>query len=203
MNATIPEQNKKKETKLLSRALYEAIDWIEVFLTALVTVILIFTFFFRIVVVSGSSMANTLQENDYLILSELGQPAENGDIVVLQINNYEEGRKPLIKRVIATGGQWVDIDFDTWKVYVGDTKETMEPIDEPYVLYQEGVRMRYAHTKDQYPMQVEEGHIFVLGDNRDGSLDSRDFSIGQVDENYIIGKAVFRLFPTTSFGTLN
>ena len=198
MNTTLPEQNETKHPS--HRPIYEALDWVEVFLTALVCVVLLFTFVFRIVVVSGSSMSNTLQNGDYLVLSALGKTPECGDIVVLQVNTYSEGKKPLIKRVIAKGGQWVDIDFATWTVSVGDTPETMEVVDEPYVLFQEDQWMAGYATEDQYPMQVEEGHLFVMGDNRNGSLDSRDPLIGQVDEHYVIGRAVFRLFPVQSFG---
>lgn len=200
MNNPLTKQNTPTAKK--ARALYEAIDWLEVLLSALVAVILLFTFLFRIVVVSGESMTNTLQENDYLILSTLNYTPENGDIVVLQVNSYEDGTKPLIKRVIATGGQWIDIDFESWQVYVGDTPETMQPIEEDYVRFQEDVLMRYSYTEDQYPLQIEEGHLFVMGDNRNGSLDSRDPVIGQVNENYVIGRAVFRLFPLSAFGTL-
>ena len=198
MNTTLPEQNATKQSS--HRPVYEVLDWLEVFLTALVCVVLLFTFVFRIVVVSGSSMSNTLQNGDYLVLSALGKTPECGDIVVLQVNTYSEGKKPLIKRVIAKGGQWVDIDFATWTVSVGDTPETMEVVDEPYVLFQEDQWMAGYATEDQYPMQVEEGHLFVMGDNRNGSLDSRDPLIGQVDEHYVIGRAVFRLFPVQSFG---
>ncbi|MBP3685748.1 MAG: signal peptidase I [Clostridia bacterium] len=198
MNTTLPEQNTPKRPS--HRPVYEALDWMEVFLTALVCVVLLFTFVFRVVVVSGSSMSNTLQNGDYLVLSSLGGKPECGDIVVLQVNTYSEGKKPLIKRVIAKGGQWVDIDFATWTVSVGDTPETMEPIDEPYVLFHEDQWMAGYATEDQYPMQIEEGHLFVMGDNRNGSLDSRDPLIGQVDEHYVIGRAVFRLFPVQAFG---
>ena len=200
MNTSFERTPQKKPAK--SRAVYETLDWVEIFLSALVTVILIFTFFFRLVVVNGESMTNTLQPEDHLGISTLFYTPSRGDIVVLQVPSYEDGKKPLIKRVIATGGEWVDIDFDTWQVYVGSSPETLEPIDEPYVRYLDGEQMRYAYTKEQYPMQIRPGHLFVMGDNRNGSLDSRDSIIGQINENYVMGHVLLRLFPLDTFGTV-
>lgn len=199
-NAPTPEKSKKP----IVRPIYELIDWVEVFLTALVTVILLFTFFFRIVVVSGSSMATTLQEGDYLILTNLGYTPRNGDVVVLQTTSYANGKKPLIKRVIATEGQWLDIDFETWEVRVGDTLETMQPINEDYVYKLEGIDMELAGARpEDFPMQIREGHVFVMGDNRNNSTDSRNPAIGQVSENAVIGRAVFRLFPAQKMGAVD
>ena len=198
MNAPVPQRPPKQKNP----PVYEAFDWVETFLAAFITVILVFTFLFRIVVVNGTSMTNTLQENDYLILSKLSEEPKRGEIVVLQVNTYEDGKKPLIKRVIATGGQWVDIDFDTWSVYVGDTRETMEKIEEDYVLFRPDVRMHYAYTAEEYPKQVPEGKLFVMGDNRNGSMDSRDPIIGFVPADHVLGRAVFRLFPLSSIGAL-
>lgn len=197
-----PASTPKPQHSLSSRATYELLDWTEVLLSALVGLILVLTFLFRIVVVSGSSMSDTLQNNDYLVLSNLGSEPKTGDIVVLQVNSYADGTRPLIKRVIATGGQWVDIDFDTWQVSVGDSPDTLQPLEEPYVLHQSGLMLGYD-TQDKYPMQVEEGYLFVMGDNRNGSLDSRDELIGQIDKHYVIGRAVFRLFPFQSFGKID
>ncbi len=186
-----------KKTKSL-RGVFELVDWAQTILIALVSVILIFTFFFRIVVVSGDSMNDTLTDNDYLIISKLGYQPKNGDIVVVQANAFGE-KKPLIKRVIATSGQWIYIDFTTWEVFVGDTEDTMEKIDEPYIRREEGKFMDYPQMQYDYPMQVEEGHIFVMGDNRNNSYDSRE--LGPIDENYVIGHAILRLFP--AFGALD
>lgn len=208
-NAPTPEKSKKP----IVRPIYELIDWVEVFLTALVTVILLFTFFFRIVVVSGSSMATTLQEGDYLILTNLGYTPRNGDVVVLQTTSYANGKKPLIKRVIATEGQWLDIDFETWEVRVGDTLETMQPINEDYVYKLEGIDMELAGARpEDFPMQIREGHVFVMGDNRNNSTDSR--AQGSYDivndeciytgftEDDIIGKVLFRIMPLHKFGAI-
>lgn len=195
-----PVQPEKAPVKLSHKAVYELYDWVENLFIALLIVILIFTFLFRVVTVVGSSMTNTLKEGDYLVITNLNETPKTGDIIVVESEVLNE---PLIKRVIATGGQWVDIDFETWSVYVGDTPDTMEKLDEPYVLYQNGVPMRYEYTKENYPMQIEEGYIFVMGDNRNGSLDSRDPALGPIEEHLIFGRAVLRLFPVSSFGVLS
>ncbi len=195
-----PEPDRKIRTvKASHRAVYETFDWAENFFFAILAVILVFTFLFRVVTVVGTSMTNTLQEGDYLVISNLGEPVKTGDIIVVKSEALNE---PLIKRVIATGGQWVDIDFDTWSVYVGDTPDTMEKLDEPYVLYHEGVPMRYEYTKENYPMQIEEGYVFVLGDNRNGSMDSRDPAVGAIEEHLVFGRVLLRLFPISAFGTV-
>ena len=152
----------------------------------LVAVILLFTFCVRLVVVSGTSMCDTLQSGDYLlVLSSVlyGQP-EAGDIIVLSKDTFRDG-EPIIKRVIAVEGQTVDIDFAKGIVYVDGVA-----LDEPYIatptsLSEGGV----------FPQVVEEGHVFVMGDNRNDSKDSRSPEIGQVDTREIIGKAVFLLLP--------
>ena len=191
-----------EQKNIVSRALYESLDWVEVFLTALVTVILLFTFFFRIVVVSGASMETTLQNADYLVLTNLGYSPKQGDVVVLQTNGYSEN-KPLIKRVIATEGQWLDIYFDNWEVRVGESLDSMEVLDEPYVQKLE-IAMRSGDlTEFDFPMQIREGHIFVMGDNRNNSFDSRNKSIGQVNVNSVIGRAAFRLFPMEKMGAVS
>lgn len=181
------------------RAVYECFEWTETFLFALVCVILLFTLLCRVVTVVGTSMTDTLQEKDYLVISNLFYTPQTGDIVVIQAPSYDENT-PLIKRVIATGGQFVDIDFEKWEVFVGDSPDRMEKLDEPYIRRPEGVAMLSYGSADNFPLQVEEGFVFVMGDNRNGSLDSR--SLGPIDTRYIIGKAVLRLFPFSSFGAV-
>lgn len=149
-------------------------------------ILLIFMLVFRVVVVSGPSMNDTLVHGDYLLIlnSVLAGEPQQGDIVVVGMNSYKEG-EPIIKRVIATEGQWVDIDFDAGVVYVNGN-----PLEEEYTrtdtnLY-EGV---------DFPLMVDEGCVFVMGDNRNESKDSRSVEIGQVDKREILGKAVFLFFP--------
>ena len=153
--------------------------------------ILVFLLLFRLVVVSGTSMNNTLLNGDYLLLlsNTFYHNPQYGDIVVASKDTYDNGA-PIVKRVIATEGQVVDIDFDRGIVYVGDSPDTLQPLDEPYTMtptnIQEGV---------QFPVTVEEGCLFVMGDNRNGSLDSRDESIGLVDKREVIGKVFFLFIP--------
>ena len=156
------------------------------FVTWLVAILLIFLLLLRVVVVSGPSMNTTLVHGDYLLLinNVFYQNPKQGDIIVAAQSSYHGG-EPIIKRVIATEGQWVNIDFETGVVYVNGTA-----LDEPYAntptnLY-EGV---------DFPLMVDEGCIFVLGDNRNASKDSRSPEIGQIDKREILGKAVFLFLP--------
>lgn len=151
-------------------------------------ILIIFLLIFRVIVVSGSSMRTTLVDGDYLLLFGnflYGEP-EYGDIVVVSKEGYDDG-KPIVKRVIATQGQTVDIDFDAGIVFVDG-----QALDEPYVNtptnLPEGV---------SFPLQVEENCYFVMGDNRNNSRDSRSPEIGQVDRREILGKAFFLMFPGT------
>lgn len=157
----------------------------------LLTVMLLFLIVFRVIVVTQNSMFDTLWDGDYLLLvSQMfcGEP-EPGDIVVISKQGFESG-KPIVKRVIATQGQQVDIDFDAGIVYVDG-----EPLDEPY--------LKQKTTNDEgteFPLTVGKNCIFVLGDNRAVSLDSRSPQIGQIDRREVLGKAVFLLLPGTHHG---
>ena len=154
-------------------------------------VVLVFTLLFRIVVVSGPSMNNTLIDGDWLLL--LGNvfytEPKQGDIIVASKDSFDDGY-PIIKRVIATEGDVVDIDFDAGVVYVNGS-----PLDEPYTLtptnQQEGVI---------FPITVEKGCIFVMGDNRNISKDSRSTEIGLIDRREVLGKAVFLFYPGNNGG---
>ncbi len=162
-------------------------------------ILIVLTLLFRVVVVSGTSMTNTLQNGDYLLVlsNVFYHEPKQGDIIVASKQSFDNGA-PIIKRVIATEGQWVDINFQKGIVYVGNSKDDMKPLTEPYVKtptnYQEGM---------QFPLQVEEGCIFVLGDNRNGSKDSRDPVIGLIDEREVLGKAFFLFIPGETEGTKN
>lgn len=167
-------------------------DWVGSFVAALLCVIVVFTFVFRVVRVSGDSMLPTLTNNDTLIISSMGYQPQTGDIVVLQVPTYKNGL-PLIKRVIATGGQRVQIDFENWKITVDGVT-----LDETYINRVDDW-MDQMHCPEDFV--VEEGCVFVMGDNRNFSSDSRNRLIGQVDQRYILGKVVFRLFSISPFGT--
>ena len=158
-----------------------------VYLLAIVTIL--FTFFFRLVSVSGSSMYPTLVNRDYLVLESnfLYRNVEQGDIVVLKVDYFDE---PIVKRVIATGGQSVDIDFEQGIVYVDGVALNEDYVNEPtYKSY-----LEYGMGLD-YPVEVPEGSVFVMGDNRNDSADSRFAPVGCVPESQISGRALLVLLP--------
>lgn len=191
---------RKKDAEKLSPACeaYSMLhDW--VYVLAVLTVI--FVFFFRLVGVDGSSMYPTLVDHDYLVLESnfLYKDVEAGDIVVLSVDCFKDDG-PIVKRVIATGGQVVDIDFITGSVYVDGVLQDETYIFEPtYRSYEEmGLAM-------EYPVTVPEGSVFVMGDNRNHSADSRYSPCGCVDESQILGKVLMILVPgrqTNEFGEI-
>lgn len=192
------EEQKKNQDQADSRpqgrreiAFSELYEWIESAVMAVIFVILLFTFAARTSVVSGSSMIDTLHGGDMLLISRLGFSAEQGDIVV--VTKPYEDNKPIIKRVIATEGQRVDIDFVEGVVYVNG-----EALDEPYT--HTPTNKRYDM---EFPVTVPQGHVFVMGDNRNGSYDSRATEIGFVDTRYVLGKVYLRIFPLGAAGTVD
>ena len=158
--------------------------------------ILVFLLLFRVVVVSGTSMNSTLLDGDYLLLlsNTFYHNPQYGDIIVASKETFDNGA-PIVKRVIATEGQWVNIDFEKGIVMVGDTLDTMVALDEPYTLTPTN-----ASEGITFPLQVKEGCLFVLGDNRNGSKDSRHPEIGLVDKREVLGKVFFLFIPGTNDG---
>lgn len=172
---------KKQQTE--QQAAYE---WVQALIGSVLAVVLLFTFVVRVVVVDGSSMRETLQDHDLILLlnDTLCGEYEAQDIVVLSKETFENG-DPIVKRVIATEGQTVDIDFNVGVVYV-DGKALDEPYTREPTWTPEGV---------EFPLTVPENHIFVLGDNRNRSSDSRHIDLGPIDERMVIGKAVLLAVP--------
>ena len=160
-------------------------EWFQALVCSVVTVVLLFTFVIRLIGVDGYSMVPTLQHGDRLLVinSLLDHDYRPGDIVIARKESFTGD--PIVKRVIAVGGQKVDIDFDTGTVYVDDV-----PLQEDYIN-----ELTLTDEGTAFPLWVEEGSVFLMGDNRNYSSDSRSSLLGTVDEGYIIGKAVFLLFP--------
>ena len=174
---------KAKEQQTEPRAAYE---WVQTLIGSVLAVGLLFTFVVRVVVVDGSSMRETLQDQDLILLlndSFCGE-YEAQDIVVLSKETFENG-SPIVKRVIATEGQTVDIDFNAGVVYVDGAA-----LDEPYTR-----EPTWTPEGVEFPLTVPENHVFVLGDNRNHSSDSRHIDLGPIDERMVIGKAVFLAVP--------
>lgn len=159
--------------------------WSQALVSAVAGVVLIFTFLLRLIGVSGGSMQNTLYTGDRLVV--LNAPLCNfkaGDVVV--INDYNaELNETLVKRIIAVGGQTIDIDFLSGTVYVDG-----EALDEPYVK-----EPTYINNGTEFPLTLEEDEVFVMGDNRNHSTDSRSVKLGPVKIGYLQGKAVLLLSP--------
>lgn len=165
-------------------------EWVEALIFAVFTVVFVFIFIARPVGVDGESMLPTLNHGDNLIISNLFYTPDIGDIIVLTQDTYEDGNKALVKRIIATEGQEVDIDFSLGEVYVDGILLDESYINEPTYLY-EGV---------DFPQVVPNDCVFVLGDNRNHSTDSRSQDIGMVHIDSILGRVIFRVLPFNDIG---
>ena len=181
-------QEQEKQTAK-GRDLYE---WVQSLVGSVLMVVAIFTFVIRMMGVDGHSMLNTLQHGDRLLVvnSMLYHDYKYGDIVILRKNGVFDD-DPIVKRVIAVEGQTVDIDFAEGIVYVDG-----EALEEDYIR-----EPTYTAEGTEFPLTVPEGSIFVMGDNRNGSSDSRDYLLGTVDTRYVIGKAAFLIFPGPDYET--
>ena len=144
-------------------------------------------------------MEKTLIADEMLVVSNLFYTPERGDIIVFhQTGTLNE---PIVKRVIATEGEIIDIDFDTWTVTITDTDGNTFVLDEPYMYLDGGTAT--ITSRHAYPYTVPEGCLFVMGDNRNHSTDSRGHTIGMVDERRVLGKVVFRITPIDKIGTVD
>lgn len=195
------EDTEKPKKRSTMAAVY---DYIETFCYALALMMLLFLFVFRYVSVDGESMMKTLRHEDKLIISNLFYTPKTGDIVVINPEIHGDMEEPIIKRVIATEGQTVYIDYANWEVYVDGVK-----LDEPYI---DAMRFEeQKHWGTDVPMNgssvpkyyeeftVGEDKVFVMGDNRNNSKDSRSREYGEMGENRILGRVIIRLTPNFGF----
>lgn len=178
-NPTAPAEEPK--APWYASLMYDAIESVK---GAVVVVFLIFAFVFRAVGVDGDSMYPTLKDGDWVAVSGITTELERGDIIVS--TQPWERNVPIVKRVIAVGGDIVYIDFNANAVFVNGEK-----LNEPYIA--ELTRVSYDV---EFPVTVDEGKLFVMGDNRNVSLDSRSSKIGLIDERYVLGKVLFRVYPS-------
>ncbi len=197
-NDKIAENQVLANSEKLRKSVWE---WMETIVISCLIVVFVFTFVFRTVGIDGDSMLNTLVDGERVVISNIFYTPKQGDIVVIS-RNYDndlldtsDSSSPIIKRVIAVEGQKVDIDFKSGIVYVDD-----EPLKESYT------RTLTNQPGDiEFPVVVPEGCVFVLGDNRNESLDSRFSWIGDqgmIDRRYIMGKAIFRIYPIDKVGSI-
>ena len=201
-NQPIQKENipvsKEKKTTLWA----DLLDYLEIFVVAICVVVAIFSFSgFRLCTVSGPSMENTLFHGEKLITANLFYTPERGDVVVFhQTSENENGfNEPIVKRVIGVAGDTVTIDYQTWTVTVTDADGNVTVIDEPY----RKVVDYNPYSSRPVSVYVEEGTVFVMGDNRNHSADSRDGRIGLVDTRRILGKVVMRVSPFDRFGKVS
>ena len=182
-----PEQEKDPKKSPLFKLANELFDILELFVLCAAVMLTLLTFVIRPTIVKGASMEDTLLEGDALLVSDLGYEPKNGDIIVAQNVSLPLYPDPIVKRVIGVGGQTVDIDFTTWTLTVDG-----KVVDEPY----RKLTPDRLRTSDWvFPMEIPEGYVFVMGDNRNHSADSRIADIGLIDERCVVGKAVIRIFP--------
>ena len=186
------EPEKKEELSGGDSLKQDLYFWLQALVAALVLLILLFTFVGRVIGVSGDSMYPTLHDRDMLILQSIGYTPRQGDVVVLT-KEFDVADGPIVKRVIATGGQHVVIDYASNTVTVDGVA-----LDEPYI--NEAMRQPMGETLTD--VVVPEGSIFVMGDNRNHSSDSRNVTLGTVDERYVLGRALWVLLPFQRFGPI-
>lgn len=178
----VPENRKKKRFSAV------LLEWAEELVIAIVIIAVVFTFSFRVITVTGTSMVPNFNDGDRVLVIGGGSSFNQGDVVVIT-NVLDE---PIIKRIIATEGQDVDFDYENKAVLVDG-----QPVDETKFGLKNGITdLPYTSFELlEFPQRVPEGCVFVLGDNRSVSEDSRYQIVGMVDKRNILGKAVFHLYP--------
>lgn len=167
------------------------IDWFESIAVALALIIVIFVFCIRIVIVSGPSMDNTLRDNDRVAVQSFLYTPQRGDVVV--VDSYTKFGKTLVKRVIALEGDKLTINGKTNEVFINDKLLAEDYISSPTII----------DNEDELSVIIPKGSVFVMGDNRSQSLDSRSNQIGVIDSRDILGRVLFRIYPFSSIGVIN
>jgi len=180
-----PDDSENSADEVTDKTRMELYDWLQCVVSAIICGIFIFVFVGRTIGVEGDSMRGTLHWYDTVIMSNLFYTPKNGDIIIFKPLSKDFGDTPLVKRVIAVAGQTIDIDFDTGQVFVDGVV-----IDEPYINEPTTRRLNFSG-----PVTVGEGEVFVMGDNRNNSSDSRDRRVGMVDTRLILGKVLFLAVP--------
>ena len=188
------QAEKKKKKKAEGRFSSELFGWGESLMAVLIFFVVVFTFFVRLIGVDGSSMYPTLEDHSIMLVSNLNYDPARGDIVVLRKEGFY-GDQPIVKRIIATGGDTVDIDPAS-----GDVIVNGEVLDESYIA--EKINTLEKMGDIAYPQTVPEGCVFVMGDNRNASTDSRWAALGMVDERYILGHVLNVVYPFSEFGSV-
>ncbi len=218
------EPHESEEPGAGIKALSFVFDLTELFVISFAVVIVVLCFFLRHSPVSGSSMVPTIHNKDTLLVSNIAYTPERGDVIIVQ--STHNLAKPLVKRVIAVGGDEIEINFERWMIMVNgeiieqrfDAEGNPAKIGGDYVNYIEGQSMRrgsvdgsdlykigfsYDPSTGNYIATVPQGRLFILGDNRNDSKDSRDATVGFVDERLVVGQAFFRLTPFSNIGTFD
>ncbi len=192
---------KDKESKDVkkSKVYAELFDWLSSVFSAILCFIIIFTLAARMITVDGDSMNPTLETTQRLIVSDLFYTPNYGDIVIIyadKLPDYVTKKlgKPIVKRIIGLPGDTIRIDFDRGVVYRNGTALEEDYIQAPTMLAED-----FPNNTD---VVIGEGKVFVMGDNRNASKDSRSNDVGQVDMRYIMGKAYFRVWPFSAFGNI-
>ena len=191
MSKHTKKQDTLPELSFGEKSRREIYDWVHCLSIALIICVVIFAFFIRLIDVRGTSMNPTLNNGDKMLVSGLFYSPKAGDVVVFKKDEYDPERA-LVKRVIATEGQVINIDFDNGIVYVDG-----EPLEEDYIMEPTTNKIDFIG-----PQTVPEGCVFVMGDNRNASTDSRKNEIGMVDSRLILGKAYFVIYPLSQARTI-
>ena len=193
MEETLQTRQEPPKPRRVSPAVRSVMEWVETIVMAVVLVAVVFTFVARVITVDGVSMEPTYYNGDRVLVTKLAGQAQQGDVVIV-VGALEE---PIIKRVVATEGQTVDFDPELGEVTVDG-----QPLPGSVFGIEDGITFvpDLPGMVLEFPQTVPEGCVFVLGDNRDNSTDSRFVAVGMVDQRNILGKVVFNLYPVSKIG---